>query len=352
SRQLFECKCADLQCRGDAFPWRVQELTAERILRCECNRMHESVEAVPTFGNLFDRGLDVTRFLHIHLENVRHRIELFCSHLGDSHHPAEAREQELCACFLQLRRYRVADAAAVTHAGEQHALAFEDHWRMLYEARPGTVDGSSPPMRPTASRATRGDPSGCAARSRSCPMRSLRCSELSTGVPATQSREWPLDRRIPRGGFPADPQGSAPVATGASRLDQSLHEPSYRRTFLTPASSIASRLWHALTPEPQYTTAPSSGSTPTSSKRRRSSSRGLNRPSSCRLPMNGALRAPGMWPALGSTGSFSPRYRSPARESITGTPRCRATSSKSRIRDRSGRRAVKLPSRMCGAAAS
>src|SRR5207249_126052 len=222
--------------------------------------------------------LDVARFLHIHLENVRHRIQLFCSHLGEGHHPAEAREEKLCACFLQLRRYRVAYAAAVAHAGEQHALAFEDHWRML--------------------------------------------------------------------------PGSAPVATGASRLDQSLHEPSYRRTFLTPASSIASRLWHALTPEPQYTTAPSSGSTPTSSKRRRSSSRGLNRPSSCRLPMNGALRAPGMWPALGSTGSFSPRYRSPARESITGTPRCRATSSKSRIRDRSGRRAPKLPLRTCGTAVS
>src|ERR1051326_6461392 len=42
----------------------------------------------------------------------------------------------------------------------------------------GPFAGSSAPMRPTSSRATRGDPSGSAARSRSCPMRSLRCSEL------------------------------------------------------------------------------------------------------------------------------------------------------------------------------
>src|SRR5438046_1397721 len=62
------------------------------------------------------------------------------------------------------------------------------------------------------------------------------------GSPWRSHGRVPLDRRIPRGGFPADPQGSAAVAAGASRLDQSLHEPSYRRTFLTPASSIASRL--------------------------------------------------------------------------------------------------------------
>ncbi len=45
-----------------------------------------------------------------------------------------------------------------------------------------------------------------------------------------------------------------------------------------PASAIASRLWQALTPEPQYTTAPAPGLTPNLSKRSRSSAGDLKRP--------------------------------------------------------------------------
>jgi hypothetical protein len=45
--------------------------------------------------------------------------------------------------------------------------------------------------------------------------------------------------------------GDTQVATGRSRsATHSLQEPGYSREPLSPAISIASRLWHALTPEP------------------------------------------------------------------------------------------------------
>ncbi len=47
---------------------------------------------------------------------------------------------------------------------------------------------------------------------------------------------------------------------------------------------------------------------------------GRKRPASSRFSAVGALTAPGMWPARGSTGSTSPRYRSPARAS-SSSPR-------------------------------
>src|ERR1700730_1484796 len=101
---------------------------------------------------------------------------------------------------------------------------------------------------------------------------------------------------------------SSPVATGASDLvDQSLHEPGYSLAPGSPASSRARRLTQALTPLPQYATTWLPSSTPRSPKRQRSSSGVLNRPALSRLPPQGALKAPGMWPALGSVGSNSPR---------------------------------------------
>ena len=54
---------------------------------------------------------------------------------------------------------------------------------------------------------------------------------------------------------------------------------------------------------------------PRSSNRLRSTSGGRNVPSAARFSPVGAETAPGMCPARGSTGSTSPRYRSPARAS-------------------------------------
>ena len=50
-------------------------------------------------------------------------------------------------------------------------------------------------------------------------------------------------------------------------------------------------------------------------KRSRSASGERNLPSAPTFAVVGALTAPGIWPARGSTGSNSPRYRSPARAS-------------------------------------
>ena len=69
--------------------------------------------------------------------------------------------------------------------------------------------------------------------------------------------------------------------------------------------------------DPQYTTGVLPGSTPRSRYADRSASGDLKRPVSSRLPAVGALIAPGIWPALGSTGSTSPLYRSGARASST-----------------------------------
>jgi len=47
---------------------------------------------------------DVGGFGDVHLENVGHGVELFRRHLGDAHHPAEAREKNLGAFTLRLLR--------------------------------------------------------------------------------------------------------------------------------------------------------------------------------------------------------------------------------------------------------
>ena len=51
---------------------------------------------------------------------------------------------------------------------------------------------------------------------------------------------------------------------------------------------------------------------------------GRNVPSAVTFSAVGALTAPGMWPATGSTGSVSPRYRSPARASSSTPSRASA----------------------------
>ena len=126
-RQLLEGKCADLERRRNTLPFRVQELAAQRVLRRVRDRMHESVEAIPSLASLFSRGFDVIRFGDVHLEDFGHRVELLRRHLRDAHHPAEAREQKLAARFLHLHGDRVTDASPIAHAGDQNSLACQYH---------------------------------------------------------------------------------------------------------------------------------------------------------------------------------------------------------------------------------
>ena len=109
--------------------------------------------------------------------------------------------------------------------------------------------------------------------------------------------------------------------------------------------------WQALTPLPQATTtgsarrpaassapgraaASASGpAAPSASNRARSSGGARKRPSVARNVAVGALIAVGMWPATGSIGSTSPRYRSGARASSSVTvPRRAASSSRAIVR--------------------
>ncbi len=82
---------------------------------------------------------------------------------------------------------------------------------------------------------------------------------------------------------------------------------------------MASALWHAVTPEPQYTMGSLSSPT-TGANRARSTSAGRNRPSLSRLSVNSRLIAPGTWPAAASIGSSSPAYRAGSRLSMTTPP--------------------------------
>src|SRR5947209_735183 len=68
----------------------------------------------------------------------------------------------------------------------------------------------------------------------------------------------------------------------------------------------------AVGPEPQYAPTGTPGPAPSEANRSRNSARPRKRPSPVTLPAAGALTAPGMCPATGSTGSVSPRYRSAA----------------------------------------
>ena len=92
---------------------------------------------------------------------------------------------------------------------------------------------------------------------------------------------------------------------------------------------MASRLGTAVTPLPQWWTTVA-GSRPASSASNSafSSAGFLNRPSGPRFSPNGRFKAPGMWPATGSSGSISPRKRGVARASTivwAGRPRLAAT---------------------------
>ncbi len=77
--------------------------------------------------------------------------------------------------------------------------------------------------------------SGCA--------ESVDCTDERVGVGEVDGVEHRFGERHP---------GSGPVAIGLlGSADQSLHDPSYSTPPSTPASSIASRLWQAVTPLPQ-----------------------------------------------------------------------------------------------------
>ena len=85
-----------------------------------------------------------------------------------------------------------------------------------------------------------------------------------------------------------------------------------------PARASARTSCAAVTPEPQY--APT-GPAARAVKRAVSSAVVRKVPSGFTLSAAGALTAPGMWPATGSMGSRSPRYRSPARASSSSPVR-------------------------------
>src|SRR5439155_15714744 len=98
--------------------------------------------------------------------------------------------------------------------------------------------------------------------------------------------------------------GAGPVAMGrAGSSIQPLNDPTYSRGGGSPAISIASASWQAVTPLPQETIT----SFPYRAYSSRSSAGGRNRWAGVRFACSGALRAPGMCPALRSRGSTAAR---------------------------------------------
>src|SRR5690606_18646472 len=114
---------------------------------------------------------------------------------------------------------------------------------------------------------------------------------------------------------------SSPVATGSPGVfDHALQEPGYTvtsRPALVPASASCA----AVMPDPQYAAIGVLPSAPASSNAAAISAADRKRPSAVSIRPMGRLRAPGMWPGIGSIGSVSPRYRSPALAS-SSTPVC------------------------------
>ena len=110
-----------------------------------------------------------------------------------------------------------------------------------------------------------------------------------------------MARAPPPGGV-----GPARGATGRSGSDDHCdHEPGYSAAS-TPMLASAATWCAAVTPEPQYTATGAPAAARSARNRSVSASAGRNVPSSARFCAVGALTAPGMWPARGSTGSTSP----------------------------------------------
>ena len=159
---------------------------------------------------------------------------------------------------------------------------------------------------PTATPVLAASPSNRGSRRRSAGAPAGRaCGRCGRRRPRRPSRPTRHDRSRPRHPWP-------PAAMGRTTSRSTTLRRAGRRRF-RPARAPAGRAWRsgsirsrrplAVRPPPV----------------RRSVHEGppaaRKRPSAPRFADHGALTAPGMWPARGSIGSVSPRYRSPARAS-------------------------------------
>ena len=122
----------------------------------------------------------------------------------------------------------------------------------------------------------------------------------------------------PEGGQPVAPPGAQGRTTTRST---SPDRGATRRGRRAPSPS---RLWQAVTPEPHWCTGLRRARRQRAAEQASNSLRTaalLKRPSAPRLSLKKRLSAPGMWPAFASSGSTSPRKRSPGRASTRGTGR-------------------------------
>ena len=85
------------------------------------------VETAPALLQVPAKRLEVPRAGDVELEHVRGLGQAGGGALGDPPGTAEAREDDLCALALGLIGDRVGDAVVVENAGDEDALALEDH---------------------------------------------------------------------------------------------------------------------------------------------------------------------------------------------------------------------------------
>ena len=133
------------------------------------------------------------------------------------------------------------------------------------------------------------DPSAAARRSRTSPRP---ISDLAVVRPLPVGEELEDGHGILRSRGPDGELSHARLPVRGSTTRSTSRD---RASASTPARSRARTVTAAVTPEPQYTATSASGSTADGSA------------------VYGMLTAPGIWPATGSIGSTSPRYRSGTR---------------------------------------
>ena len=108
---------------------RGHEATAERVLGRERDRVQRTVNPAPgALERLRQRG-EVLGAVDVKLEHLTDGVEFLRCALGHAPHPAEAREHDLGTLPLRLLSGVEGDRVLGDDAGDQQALAGQDHVR-------------------------------------------------------------------------------------------------------------------------------------------------------------------------------------------------------------------------------
>jgi hypothetical protein len=112
---------------GDVVPSRPEEVTAETALGGEADGVQYAVETAPALLQLGAQRAEVFRIGDVELQDVGFDRQLPGHPLRQAHGPSERCQHDLGALLLGAAGHREGDGLIGEYAGDQDALAFQQH---------------------------------------------------------------------------------------------------------------------------------------------------------------------------------------------------------------------------------